>query len=357
MEEKAALESEMSVKAIWHSPGSSTRWGATLLISSDGSVSAVRSDGETISGKASNLKISDRVGNIPRRVSFPGGVFLLVSDNDKIDKMLNANRLSLWARFQDYFERNLVSLCALAVAAVVLGWFMFDRGLPWLGNFVVDKIPFSMERDLAEKAYNLMVYEEYFERTELSDESIDRVHDLFSPVAESVTEMPLEMKIHRYQVNDKDVPNAFAFPGGILLVTDRLVEVIDDEELEIIMAHEAGHAVERHSLKQIFRGVLLAGIVGYVTGDIYGIVTVPLVLDSLSYSRQLEADADCYAFRYAEKNGLQWEVMGSALGKLEKIAEEDFGFDGSEDQSSWLNYLSTHPPTESRSNPENQCAE
>ena len=46
--------------------------------------------------------------------------------------------------------------------------------------------------------------------------------------------------------------NAFAFPGGPIVVTDDLVKLLDNDYLTLaVIAHELAHIDQRHSLHQI----------------------------------------------------------------------------------------------------------
>jgi Zn-dependent protease with chaperone function len=58
-------------------------------------------------------------------------------------------------------------------------------------------------------------------------------------------------------------PNAFALPGGIIIVTDDMVKLADnDGELMAVLAHEIGHVRGKHALRL---GLQDSGIVVLVT--------------------------------------------------------------------------------------------
>ena len=62
--------------------------------------------------------------------------------------------------------------------------------------------------------------------------------------------------------------NAFALPGGIIVVFDELVELAgDDDRVLGVLGHELGHVVHRHSTRQLLQALGLAAIAGVVWGD------------------------------------------------------------------------------------------
>lgn len=60
----------------------------------------------------------------------------------------------------------------------------------------------------------------------------------------------------------KDVINAFALPGGIVRVTDSLLQTLQltDGELAALIGHEIGHVLHRHSQKRAIKNHLLSTI-------------------------------------------------------------------------------------------------
>ena len=65
---------------------------------------------------------------------------------------------------------------------------------------------------------------------------------------------PFEFK---FFLADSPEPNAFALPGGYVYVTRGIIPLIQTEdELAGIMAHEIIHVTERHSVKQMKKGVI-----------------------------------------------------------------------------------------------------
>lgn len=93
-------------------------------------------------------------------------------------------------------------------------------------------------------------------------------------------------------------PNAFALPGHDVVLLDELVRYVDDEDVVLgVLAHELGHVMHRHSLRQIMRSAvvaigisLLVGAEDSILEEIAGFGGT-LILTQNSRAFELEADA------------------------------------------------------------------
>jgi predicted Zn-dependent protease len=102
------------------------------------------------------------------------------------------------------------------------------------------------------------------------------------------------------------VENAFSVPGGYVYVTRQLMGLMDDEsELAFALGHEVGHiaANHAHAREQYARHSPL-GVFGQIVGAILGPGVMSSVLqsrarlDTLSFSREQEYEADTLGLRY-----------------------------------------------------------
>ena len=98
----------------------------------------------------------------------------------------------------------------------------------------------------------------------------------------------------RVEIDDSPVPNAMAFPGGLIVVTTGLLdEVKTENELAFILAHELGHYRNRDHLRAMGRGLVISLLMLTVSGgdtSSYGATVADLTLKS--FSRRQESDAD-----------------------------------------------------------------
>lgn len=137
--------------------------------------------------------------------------------------------------------------------------------------------------------------------------------------------------------------NAFAYPGGVIMVTEGLLEKVKGEiGLAFVIAHEIGHFHHRDHLKGLGRSLgftLLGSMVG-LSGESFVVNDLAANLIDKSYSRIQESSADDFAISILQK------VYGNTKG-----AEEFFDVILREHPiSSQLipSILSTHPNSEER---------
>ncbi len=159
-----------------------------------------------------------------------------------------------------------------------------------------------------------------------------------------------------YLIND-DSFNAFASPAANIFIYKGLLFALDTiDELAGIMAHEMGHAVNRHVSQSIDRSKLvnygsmagmLAGIlVGAAGGG--GDAASALTMGSaaagqsamLAFTRENETEADQKAFLFLKETGYSPQGLLSGLTKMR--ASDYRGMEGVPD------YFKTHPGTGNR---------
>ena len=181
--------------------------------------------------------------------------------------------------------------------------------------------------------------------------------------------MKLELRgpceISFYSAADSIGPNAFALPPCFVGVTDEFVGLAkNNQEIEVMLAHELGHIEHRHTLRHIVQSTFLTFLVVMMTGDATQIsaqaALIPALLFELGYSRDFEREADRYARQYLVENDIPlssfpailqrlgcWSGADKALdeGCLKKMQDEASSPESEGDLSG---YLSTHPLTEER---------
>ena len=134
-------------------------------------------------------------------------------------------------------------------------------------------------------------------------------------------------------IDNDDVLNAFATPGGYLYVYTGLIKFLDSEDqLAGVMAHEIAHSAQRHSTEMATRIYGLSALLSVVTGSASpGVLEqIALGLLNLRFGRGAETEADTYSVIYlCETN---YNAAGAAAF-FEKIG----------DQPTPPEFLSTHP--------------
>ena len=149
-------------------------------------------------------------------------------------------------------------------------------------------------------------------------ESIGRRVGAFSGVAQP------GQSLHFTTLNSA-VENAFSVPGGYVYVTRQLMSLMDDEsELAFALGHEVGHIAANHAhVREAYARRSPLGVFGQIVGAILGpgamsnMLQQRARLDTLSFSREQEYQADTLGMRYMISAG--YDPAG-AVGVLAGLA-------------------------------------
>jgi len=157
---------------------------------------------------------------------------------------------------------------------------------------------------------------------------------------------------YQLAVVDADMINAFAFPGGYVVVTTGLIENADNpEQVAGVLAHELTHVIERHSTRKLLRHAGMGVLIGIVFGDVSALsqlIELSAQLDSLSFDRSQERSADEGAIKIMSAAGLSPKHLATFF---EKIAKAD-AITGNIPE-----LFQTHPLTDDRIERVEQAAE
>ena len=120
--------------------------------------------------------------------------------------------------------------------------------------------------------------------------------------------------------------NAFALPGGSVMVTDELIDLTaTPDELAAVVAHEAAHVEKRHVMQAVWRsfgfGVLLDALVGGGSGAGQQAVLLMGSFTNLRYSREAEAEADAAGQDLLQAQGLSSQGMSPFFRRLTATSE------------------------------------
>ena len=141
-------------------------------------------------------------------------------------------------------------------------------------------------------------------------------------------------------ITRQDMLNAFALPGGIILLTNELIQSADTpEELAGVVAHELGHVAARDPLRSLIYSVSTAGILSLVVGDFSGGTLIYMLADQAlnsSYSRRAESRADAYSVEKLQHGNVDLKGFVRFFKRVEEL-EPDFLEN--------FSYISTHPST------------
>ena len=232
-------------------------------------------------------------------------------------------------------QQNWRSTLAAVLVLLVLGAAAYVWGVPWLGRSALAVVPLRVDRAIGEAAQQSL--DSYLLLpSQVPAPRQQQVRDAF---AQAVARADPQHRLPAYELHfatsavlpgartaDKDAPrrtrlgpNAFALPGGIVYVTDDMLELLQgrDDVLIGVLAHELGHVQRRHGMRLVVQATLLGAVSSLVWGDFSTLLaTVPVLLGQSAYSRDFEREADLDAIAMLRANGLSPAVMAELFERL-----------------------------------------
>jgi beta-barrel assembly-enhancing protease len=228
--------------------------------------------------------------------------------------------------------RNKLAFGAACLAALVLIMGGLYWTTPMLARFVAKRIPLQHERALGAE-FDLALS---FDRCDHRDGEA-RLERL---VAELVGH---EAAHYRVRIVGMEMPNAFALPGGVVLVTKGLLDEAESgDEIAGVLAHEVEHVEQRHVLAGALRDMLLTAVWSITLGDYSGLMVVDPTtayrIANLEFTREDEAAADRGAVTRLHRLGASHAGLVTFFERIEKLQ-------GAYEGPAWL---STHPNSAER---------
>lgn len=232
--------------------------------------------------------------------------------------------------------QKIVLLIAL-LSSLAAGFYFF--GLDWTTEAIVRALPEKTDKLLGDAAMKEVA------KQSVSADSNAKLAAAIRKSAGALAELGghgLD-SVRILILPDTSVKNAFAFPGGYIVVYAGILRMLDDQQEWLgLLAHEGGHIVKRHGVRRIVRGSLLAAVATMLFGDISGLTSVILdngrALINLNYDRRDEAEADAFAAERLRATGRSAAGMTRLFVKFLSLGKEP----------KWAAFLSTHPATEDR---------
>jgi predicted Zn-dependent protease len=167
----------------------------------------------------------------------------------------------------------------------------------------------------------------------LDDPAANRYLNLLGQTLALASDRPETFGGYHFLLLDSDEINAFACPGGLVLVTRGLVACCDNEDaLAAVLAHEIGHVAGKHGLRAIKKsrwtdvGTILATEgarnfgseeVAQLAAELEGsIQDITQTLVNNGYSKDLEREADEAALTVLARMGYSPHGLSSMLDEM-----------------------------------------
>ena len=300
-----------------------------------------------------DTRIAEPFEGTPTVLYFPDGARCEV-DEPEAGRMLRAAlgyRASRAVRLTAHTWAVLAALVLLVTLILVTTFW----GIPTAARRIADALPPSVDRSLGESAVDALRASGALRPSRLSDEWLAEVQQVMRRVAPP--DLPVRLLIHDVEAFGA---NAIALPDGSIIMSDLMVRLVvgkrgtigDTEAAQLagVLAHEIGHVRLRHGTRVLAGSSLAAALSASLLGDFSGVAALPGVLASLSYSREMEAEADEYAIALLRKNGISTLPLADLFERMEYGPEEE---EGGKEAPGWIweaaeSFMSSHPLSEER---------
>jgi Zn-dependent protease with chaperone function len=307
-----------------------------------------------------DVRISDRLSNTPRNLEFPDGSRCETLDNDIIDGWLATHGKQTGYRLIHKLESRSVYVFAALVCTIGAVWLGITVGTPALAKMAANNLPAAVEATLGEQT--LATLDKVFFSTSKLDEAQQKeVSATFARINDSLgRDKPIELL---FRHGNKLGANALALPSGTVVVTDELVKLAkNQEELFAVLAHEAGHVMQHHSLRGWLQDSMVALIVATVASDASSLSVLaaglPTALVNAKHSREFETEADDFAYQKMQEQKIPLRNFATILSRLQEgVPDEKEATDdkkpskkanNNQEDSDPMDFLSSHPATAER---------
>lgn len=291
------------IDAIYYDGINSRRHPVTLVIQKR--VVAMRGAGVRRNERMSKMDISERFEHAPRILRFPDGAFIEALDHRRLDQMLKDNRFQdpRVVRWQNNWPLSLMALVTL-LATLLSAW---QWGLPAGADALAQQLPASFGKKIGDQAFAVMD-KKLLAPSTLPMAQQERLRARFAAMAHPGGER-IAYQLHFR--SGRMGANAFALPNGVIVITDTMIKLVDDEEAILgVLSHELGHVKRRHSARQLLQSAGIGIALNMWVGDVSSaLAAVPAILLNQSNSRDFEREADKYAIAMMRANQLPLEPM------------------------------------------------
>lgn len=259
---------------------------------------------------------ADRNSLILARVGDP--VARLMVEDPELIRILRARAPFLHRRPPVKGKARLLAWACAAVASVALIVFVL---VPVMADQLAEYLPPEGEKALgdatleqirsalSDNAYLPMAYC----NTRAGVAALDRMTERLA----GDLDLPYPINLH---VLDSDLINAFALPGGHVVLFRGLIDAAETpEEVAAVYAHELGHVANRDPTRSALRSAGSIGVIGLLLGDFAGGTVVLFLTERLidaNYSQAAEAGADAFAHDLLIRHRIRPDALATMFQRL-----------------------------------------
>lgn len=303
----------------------------------------MQNDERAVLGSAhlSDLLIDPPLRGVPRKITFPDGAVFETTDHEAIEALTGKTTGSVLHHYEGFNAR----LIGVVFACLAAAWVLWRYGLDIMAAAAIAVTPPAVIEQIDVGSMQTMDFA-MAEPSNLTDEEKAEVEKIYLRL---VSSLPDDIQDHHsFELLFRDMPgmgpNAFALPGGTMVMTDEFVKDFsgDVDVMAGVLGHEIGHVVEQHGLKRIYRSLSMYVLIAFLAGDV-GPILEDVVLEgnvllSLSFSREQETQADEFGLKLSAASG--FDPAG-----LKRFFIDLDGRFGASEPPQWK---STHPSSAAR---------
>ena len=305
-----------SFPCTW-SDGVSTEQLAAQIALQGEEIVVTFADRPTLRYRRSQMRLSSYISGVPLNIRCDDNSTLTIPDGPFVRSL--AGYSGVPARIEN---RMLTWLPGLLLGTVAVAYVLYAYILPVFGVWVADRLSVASINKLGDMVY------EYLQENEVMD-IVNDDPDYAATVAhinETGTALLTYRQLddtrstdynYRYFVASGNVirRNAFALPNGHIVFSDPLYQLLNEDEVSAVLAHEIAHVELRHSAQNIARAGLWFVLINLVLPDVM-FSYLPLILSETSYSRNNERASDCYAAAILTQAAIPPVALVDAFQKL-----------------------------------------
>ncbi|TYT75754.1 M48 family metallopeptidase [Desulfobotulus mexicanus] len=290
----------------------------------------------------SELVFAPHMGRVHRSFNLPCGGLFETEEHGAMDALQVSMKNGAFWRFVHMLESRWIWVCLALLFVMATVFLSFRYGAPLLAREIALRLPPGVLHSAGEntlKTLDRMV----FSPSDLSFEKQEKIINEFKDLWDAHPDFQLY-----FRKGGQLGANAFALPGNMIVVSDELIRLAEDnpDGLEAVLAHEIGHGVHQHAARRVIQDSMLAFLLMGLAGDGSGVAELfmglPVLVTEMAYSRAFEREADAYAMEWLAFQGKDAEGFARLLVRL----HEEGG--RSDKESRWQGWLSTHPLLEER---------
>lgn len=326
----------------FHYDGKTAHREPVTISVAGGGLHVVRADGGSFLWSFGELHRADRVGHESLRIEHRAERIETLSINEpglldsvRVVSPATAKRLTSWSGRFDASARD-TALKLAAATLVVAG--LYFLALPALASVIAARIPVSWEENLGRSVLETAAPVMDRCQSPTTQAALDQI---VARLLQPATPTPYHFTV---TLVDDSVVNAFAAPGGFIVVNRGLLEATQTaEEMAGVLAHEIQHVVRHHVTRGIVREIPTRIVVGSIAGgaDAIGAAATRAagVLGAMRFRREDEVEADREGMRMLQAARVDSHGM---LSFFRMLATRQGA------QPRLAGYLSTHPQTTER---------